>query len=228
MGRLKLATQRTSALNATPAGEVEKRRKLSYELLGEAGENLFITSPFLCDYGCHITVGRLPFLSHLPSFPSRSVFSIPPSYPCALPLIPIHARPPPPAGRNVYMNFGCVLLDCNRITIGDDVLFGPYVQLYTAAHPTHPATRLTGVETAHAITIGSNVWLGGGVIVCPGVSIGSHTTIGAGSVVTKDIPDCCVAVGNPCRVIKTVPAPEPRAELLPPANGEGGTDMEKE
>ncbi|CAI5971940.1 unnamed protein product [Closterium sp. NIES-64] len=176
-----LATQRTSALNATPAGEVEKRRKLSYELLGEARENLFITSPFLCDYG-----------------------------------------------RNVYMNFGCVLLDCNRITIGDDVLFGPYVQLYTAAHPTHPATRLTGVETAHAITIGSNVWLGGGVIVCPGVSIGSHTTIGAGSVVTKDIPDCCVAVGNPCRVIKTVPAPEPRAELLPLANGEGGMDMEKE
>ena len=105
-------------------------------------------------------------------------------------------------GNNFYANFGCILLDCARIEIGDNVLLAPNVQIYTAHHPTDPQLRLTGKELASPISIGNNVWLGGGVIVCPGVHIGDNTTIGAGSVVTKDIPANVIAVGNPCRVIR--------------------------
>jgi len=105
-------------------------------------------------------------------------------------------------GNNFYANFGCILLDCARIEIGDNVLLAPNVQLYTAHHPTDPQLRLTGKELASPITIGHNVWLGGGVIVCPNVRIGDNTTIGAGSVVTKDIPANVIAVGNPCRVLR--------------------------
>jgi maltose O-acetyltransferase len=105
-------------------------------------------------------------------------------------------------GKNFYMNFGGVILDCNQVRIGDNVLCAPYVQLYTAYHPVDPALRLTGQELAAPIQIGSNVWIGGGAIVCPGVTIGDNTTIGAGSVVTKDIPANVVAVGNPCRVLR--------------------------
>jgi maltose O-acetyltransferase len=99
-------------------------------------------------------------------------------------------------GNNFYANFGCILLDCARIEIGDNVLLAPNVQLYTAHHPTDPQIRLGGKELASPITIGHNVWLGGGVIVCPNVHIGDNTTIGAGSVVTKDIPANVIAVGN--------------------------------
>jgi maltose O-acetyltransferase len=108
------------------------------------------------------------------------------------------------AGKNLYINAHCTILDCNWVTLGDDVLMGPNVQIYAAYHPTDPAVRLTGLELAAPITIGNNVWLGGGVIVCPGVTIGDNTTIGAGSVVTKAIPANVVAVGNPCRVIRSV------------------------
>lgn len=111
------------------------------------------------------------------------------------------------AGKNLYINVNCTILDCNRVTIGDDVLIAPNVQIYTAYHPIDPAVRLTGVEMAAPITIGHNVWLGGGAIVCPGVTIGDNTTIGAGSVVTKSMPSNVVAVGNPCRVIRAVPGP---------------------
>jgi maltose O-acetyltransferase len=107
-------------------------------------------------------------------------------------------------GDRFYMNYGGVILDCNRVEIGDDVLCGPYVQIYAAYHPVDPAARLTGRELAAPIQIGSNVWIGGGAIICPGVTIGDNTTIGAGSVVTKDIPANVVAVGNPCRVIRSV------------------------
>lgn len=107
-------------------------------------------------------------------------------------------------GDRFYMNYGGVILDCNKVEIGDDVLCGPYVQIYAATHPTDPAARLTGRELAFPIKIGSNVWIGGGVIICPGVTIGDNTTIGAGSVVTKDIPANVVAAGNPCRVIRSV------------------------
>lgn len=108
------------------------------------------------------------------------------------------------AGDNLFMNYGCVILDCNRVEMGDDLQCGPYVQFYTAYHPVDPAVRRTGLELAAPIKIGHNVWLGGGTIICPGVTIGDHTTIGAGSVVTKSIPANVVAVGNPCRVIRSV------------------------
>jgi maltose O-acetyltransferase len=102
----------------------------------------------------------------------------------------------------LYINYGCVILDCNRVDIGENVLLGPYVQIYTAYHSTNPETRLTGRELAAPIKIGNNVWIGGGAIICPGVKIGDNTSIGAGSVVVKDIPANVVAVGNPCRVIR--------------------------
>lgn len=107
-------------------------------------------------------------------------------------------------GDNVFLNFNCVFLDCNTITIGSNVQIAPLVQLYTATHPTDPAKRLAGDEFALPITIGDNVWIGGGAIIGPGVTIGENTTIGAGSVVTKDIPANVVAVGNPCRVVKKI------------------------
>jgi len=107
-------------------------------------------------------------------------------------------------GENFFANFGCVILDVNKVTIGDNVLLGPYVQIYTAAHPTNPIKRLSGKEFGKPIVIGNNVWIGGGAIICPGVKIGNNVTIGAGSVVTKSLPDNVVAVGNPCRIIKRV------------------------
>jgi maltose O-acetyltransferase len=108
------------------------------------------------------------------------------------------------AGDNLWINYDCIILDCNLVHFGNNVLLAPKVQIYTAYHPTDPKTRLSGKELAAPVTIGDNVWLGGGVIVCPRVSIGSNVTIGAGSVVTKNIPDNAIAVGNPCRVIKTI------------------------
>lgn len=106
------------------------------------------------------------------------------------------------AGEQLYINFDCVILDCNIVRIGDRVLMGPKVQIYTAAHSLDPAERQEGWEYALPIEIGNDVWLGGGVIVCPGVTIGHGSTIGAGSVVTRDIPSQVLAVGNPCRVIR--------------------------
>ncbi len=106
------------------------------------------------------------------------------------------------AGDGFYMNFGCVILDCNRVDIGEKVMCGPSVQIYTATHPTDPEVRLSGLELAAPVQIGNNVWIGGGAIVCPGVTIGDDTTIAAGSVVVKDIPARVVAAGNPCRVIR--------------------------
>ena len=107
-------------------------------------------------------------------------------------------------GCHFYANVGCVILDCHRVTIGDHVLLAPGVHIYAAYHPTDPGVRLTGRELAGPVTIGSNVWLGGGVFICPNVTIGDHTTIGAGSVVVHDIPASVVAAGNPCRVIRAV------------------------
>lgn len=106
------------------------------------------------------------------------------------------------AGENLFINYNCVILDCAKVTLGNNVFLAPNVQLYTAHHPIIATERIKGPELASPITIGNNVWLGGGAIVCPGVSIGHNTTIGAGSVVTKNIPANVVAVGNPCRVIK--------------------------
>ncbi len=105
-------------------------------------------------------------------------------------------------GENFFANFLCVILDVNKVRIGDNVMFGPNVQIYTATHPLDAKERIKGPELAKPITIGDNVWIGGGVIICPGVIIGNNTTIGAGSVVTKSIPDNVFAAGNPCKVVK--------------------------
>lgn len=105
-------------------------------------------------------------------------------------------------GARTFANWGLVALDVARITIGDDVQIGPNVQLLTATHPLEPGPRQAKWESARPITIGNNVWLGGGVIVCPGVTIGENTVVGAGAVVTRDLPPNVVAVGNPARVIR--------------------------
>ncbi len=105
-------------------------------------------------------------------------------------------------GAGTFINSGAVILDVGRVTIGADVQVGPNVQILTPTHPLDPALRRTGVEAAEPIEIGDNVWLGGGVIVCPGVTIGHDTVVGAGAVVTRDLPAGVLAVGNPARVIR--------------------------
>jgi maltose O-acetyltransferase len=105
-------------------------------------------------------------------------------------------------GAGVFANFGLVCLDVAPITIGDRTQIGPNVQLLTPTHPLKPAPRRDGWESAEPITIGRNVWLGGGVIVCPGVTIGDDTVVGAGSVVTRDLPPGVLAVGSPARVVR--------------------------
>lgn len=107
-------------------------------------------------------------------------------------------------GARVFANFGLVALDVAPITIGDDVQFGPNVQLLTPAHPSDAGLRRAKWESAQPITIGDNVWLGGGVIVLPGVSIGDDTVVGAGAVVTRDLPAGVVAMGNPARVTRSL------------------------
>ena len=105
-------------------------------------------------------------------------------------------------GRRFFANFNFTVLDEAPVTVGDDCFIGPNVSIYTACHSTDPVERNSRREWAKPVTIGDNVWIGGSVTILPGVTIGSNVTIGAGSVVVKDIPDGCVAVGNPCRVLK--------------------------
>lgn len=154
----------------------EEKAALLQRLFGSIGENVSVAQPFLCDYGINIHIGS-----------------------------------------NVSINMNCTFVDCNSIEIGDNVLVASNVQLYTAEHPIELAERLSpgwSPESgeyfcrtrARPITIGSGCWLGGGVIVLPGVSIGSGSVIGAGSVVTRDIPPNCLAVGNPCRVLRKINA----------------------
>ena len=107
-------------------------------------------------------------------------------------------------GKNFYANFDCVLIDVATITIGDNVMFGPHVCLYTAGHPIDPTVRNSGLEFGKSIVIGNNVWIGGSSVVNPGVTVGDNVVIGSGSVVTKDIPANTIAVGNPCRVMREI------------------------
>jgi maltose O-acetyltransferase len=108
-------------------------------------------------------------------------------------------------GRNAFINYNCVFLDCAAIEIGDDLQMGPAVQLYTAFHPLDRQTRVVaGLEYAKPIRIGSSVWVGGGAIVLPGVTIGDGCVIGAGSVVTRDLPPETLAVGNPARIVRSL------------------------
>jgi maltose O-acetyltransferase len=107
-------------------------------------------------------------------------------------------------GKRVFINYDCVILDCNQVEIGDDSLLAPRVTITAAYHPTDPGLRLQKMEAAAAVKIGRNVWIGAGAVICQGVTIGDNVTIGAGSVVTKDIPSNVVAVGIPCRVLRHV------------------------
>lgn len=162
------------AYNALDYEQKEEKRALPSRLFRHIGTNVSVGQPFLCDYGGNISLGD-----------------------------------------NVSINMNCTFVDCNRIEIGSNVLIASNVQLYTSTHPVELADRLTpdwdpasGAyfcrTYARPIRIGDGCWLGGGVIVLPGVTIGRGCVIGAGSVVTKDIPENSLAVGNPCRVIRAI------------------------
>jgi maltose O-acetyltransferase len=107
-------------------------------------------------------------------------------------------------GKFFYANYNCVILDVGKVIIGDYVMFAPNVSIYTAGHPIHPDSRNSGYEYGIPITIGDNVWIGGNVVINPGVTIGNNVVIGAGSIVTKNIPDNVIAVGNPCKVVREI------------------------
>lgn len=107
-------------------------------------------------------------------------------------------------GARTFVNYDCVLLDCNTIAIGEEVQIAPGVHIYTATHPLNASVRRSGPESAQPVAIGDGVWLGGRVVVCPGVTIGDNTVVGAGSVVTRDLPANVLAVGNPCRVVRAL------------------------
>ncbi len=171
---IKNARRLTNMYNQSDYDALEVRRAILEELLGTVGRNAAVDTPFYCDYGKNIHVGN-----------------------------------------HVMININCTFVDCNRIEIGDKTLIGSNVQMYTATHPVQPNERL--VEnwtpgsgrpffriTSQPITIGRNVWIGGGAIILPGVTIGDNSVIGAGSVVNRSIPENSLAVGNPCRVIKAL------------------------
>lgn len=160
--------------NALSYDKKEEKNAVLKQLFGSIGTSVTVGLPFLCDYGRNIHIGS-----------------------------------------RVSVNMNCTFVDCNKIIIGDDVLIASNVQLYTATHPVELQERLTPDWTpekeeyfcrtyALPIKIGNGCWLGGGVIVLPGVTIGDGAVIGAGSVVTRDIPPNTVAVGNPCRVIREI------------------------
>jgi maltose O-acetyltransferase len=108
-------------------------------------------------------------------------------------------------GKRVYMNFNCCVLDVVPVSIGDDTLFGPFVQVYTAAHPIDGNERTIGNNLSLPISIGKNCWIGGGSVICPGITIGDNCVVAAGSVVTKHVPSNSVVAGNPARIVRTVP-----------------------
>ena len=151
-----------------------EKREILGNLFESIGSNVSVGTPFICDYGVNISLGN-----------------------------------------NVSINMNCTFVDCNKIKIGSNVLIASNVQIYTATHPVELSDRLTpGWTQEHSeyfcrtyalpVKIGDGCWIGGGVIILPGVKIGHGSVIGAGSVVTRDIPENCVAVGNPCRVIREI------------------------
>lgn len=163
-----------SKLNASDYADNEKKYEILTEIFGSIGKRVHVDIDFHCEYGKHIFVGN-----------------------------------------NVIINMNCTFVDNNRIEIGNNVLIASNVQIYTATHPVKVAERLvqnwnenSGQEFSHCyalpVTIEDNVWIGGGAIILPNVTIGKNSVIGAGSVVTRPIPANCVAVGNPCRVIKNI------------------------
>lgn len=107
-------------------------------------------------------------------------------------------------GDNFFANYGLTILDVAKVVIGNNVQIAPNVSIYTAGHPVHPDSRNSGYEYGIPVTIGDNVWIGGNVVILPGVTIGSNSIIGAGSVVTKDVPEWVIAAGNPCKVVRKI------------------------
>ncbi|MDC6389973.1 sugar O-acetyltransferase [Maribacter sp. PR1] len=114
-------------------------------------------------------------------------------------------------GKGTFINMNCILLDNNKISIGENVLIAPHVQIYTASHPLKASERIVEnrkgasyLTSSKPVSIGSNVWIGGNSVICPGVTIGDNVTIGAGSVVTKSVPSDVLAYGNPCQIIKKI------------------------
>ena len=107
-------------------------------------------------------------------------------------------------GENFFANYNLTVLDVGKVKIGKNAQIAPNVSIYTAGHPIHPESRNSGYEYGIEVTIGDNVWIGGNVCIMPGVTVGDNVVIGAGSVVTKDIPDSVIAVGNPCRVVRAI------------------------
>ena len=166
------ARRLTRRYNQSDSTDVVERKKILTDLFGRMGKNVNIDTPFYCDYGQHIALGD-----------------------------------------NVIININCTFVDCNKIEVGNNVLIASNVQIYTATHPTAPQERLVADwdplgsspyfrTYALPIKIEDNVWIGGGTIILPGVTIGKNAVIGAGSIVNRSIPENCVAVGNPCRVIR--------------------------
>lgn len=166
--------QLLTVYNGLSYNQKKEKRDILNKLLGKTGENVSVATPFLCDYGLNIIIGN-----------------------------------------NVSINMNCSFIDCNKIEIGNNVMIASNVQIYTATHPIELKERLTPNWTPESgkhfcqvyalpVTIGDGCWIGGGVIILPGVSIGDGCVIGAGSVVTKSIPSNCLAVGNPCRVIRKI------------------------
>jgi len=162
----------TKDYNNLVSTDIIRKQELLTDLLGSIGRNVKIDTPFYCDYGRHISIGH-----------------------------------------NVIININCTFVDCNKIQIGNNVMIASNVQIYTATHPVETYERLVEdwKETdeipyfrtyALPVKIEDNVWIGGGVIILPGVTIGKNSVIGAGSVVTRSIPENSVAFGNPCKVIR--------------------------
>ncbi len=160
--------------NSLEYGQKTEKTDILKQMFGSIGNNTSVGLPFICDYGRNIYIGD-----------------------------------------NVSINMNCTFVDCNKIIIGNNVLIASNVQLYTSTHPVELSERLVPGWTPESgeyfcrtyalpITIGNGCWIGGGVIILPGVSIGNGSVIGAGSVVTKDIPDNSLAAGNPCRVIHEI------------------------
>lgn len=171
LDRWHLAKDLVREYNNTLSEDLENKKRILKELLGNIEENVWITPPFFVDYGNNIYIGD-----------------------------------------NTEINMNCTFLDDNKIIIGKNGLIAPNVQIYTAFHPTNAIDRF-GLPKEDGsfefcktrtkpVIIGDNVWIGGGVIILPGVTIGNNVVIGAGSVVTKDIPDNKIAYGNPCRIIR--------------------------
>lgn len=155
-------------------GDNKGRNDILKQLLGYKGDQIWIETPFFCDYGENIFIGE-----------------------------------------ETFINTNCILLDDNYIRIGKNGLLGPYVQIYTASHPLSASDRIFPAEErppnfpayktySQAVSIGDNAWIGGNTVIMPGVTIGHNVTIGASSIVTKDIPDNVLALGNPCKVVKTL------------------------